>query len=392
MDALHGLKILDFSTLLPGPFATLTLADLGADVLTVTAPGKPDIVTLWGPKLPGTESSAAAAWIDRNKRSIILNLKKPEAAEAVKKLITEEGYNIILEQFRPGVMKKFGLDYDSLKEICPELIYCSLTGYGQTGPRASRAGHDMNFLALSGNMAAAGRKSTGPALSNMQISDVGGGSLYTIIGILAAVHYRDMTGEGQYVDVSMYDGVIPFNGMDGAVYLAGGREPVRDEERLNGGGMYDFYETADGRYLSIASLEPKFFRALCETLNLPEYADQKILATPEGEAFFKAKLKEIIITRPLKEWVELFDKTDACVEPVLTFAEVAADPHATARGAVVDVPVPGTDYSVRQMGTAVKLSKCPPVYRHAGYPKGSQTEEVLSALGYTEEEIRELSR
>ncbi len=392
MDALHGLKILDFSTLLPGPFASLTLADLGAEVLTVTAPGKPDIVTLWGPTLPGTKTSAAAAWIDRNKKSIILNLKKPEAAEAVKKLITEEGYNIILEQFRPGVMKKFGLDYESLKEICPELIYCSLTGYGQTGPRASRAGHDVNYLALSGNMASAGRKSTGPTLSNMQISDVGGGSLYAVIGILAAVHYRDVTGEGQHVDVSMYDGVIPFNGMDGAVYLAGGRLPERDAERLNGGGMYDFYETADGRYLSVASLEPKFFRALCETLGFDEYADQKILATPEGEAKFKALLTEKLKEKSLAEWVAIFDRTDACVEPVLTFAETAADPHAAARGAVVDVPVPGTDYSVKQMGTAVKLSKCPPDYRHAGYPKGSQTVEVLEKLGYTEEEIRELSR
>ena len=170
MGALEGLKILDFSTLLPGPFSTLLLADLGADVLKVSSKSKPDIVLDYPPYVEGTDISANQAWLGRNKKTISLNLKSPEAIEIIKKLVME--YDIVMDQFRPGVMDKLGIGYEALKKINPRVIYCSLTGYGNTGAMKDAAGHDINYLSRSGNMDVAGRKSTGPALYNMQIADV----------------------------------------------------------------------------------------------------------------------------------------------------------------------------------------------------------------------------
>ncbi len=194
MGALSGLKVLDFSTLLPGPYATLVLADLGAEVLKVASGSRPDIVADYPPMVEGTDLSANQAWLGRNKKSIFLNLKKPEAVAMVKELVKE--YDIVMEQFRPGVMDRLGLGYKDLKAVNPKIIYCALTGYGQSGPLSHHAGHDINYLARSGNMSYAGRQATGPVLTNMQIADLAVGSMNSVVGILAAVHHRDITGEG----------------------------------------------------------------------------------------------------------------------------------------------------------------------------------------------------
>lgn len=384
MGALDGLKILDFSTLLPGPYATLVLADLGAEVLKISCKDKYDMVVNWPPVIEGTDVTASQAWLGRNKKTIFLNLKKPEAVEAVKKLVME--YDIVLEQFRPGVMKKLGVDYETLSKVNPRLIYCSLTGYGQTGPLCHHAGHDVNFMARSGVLACAGRKSTGPVLTNMQVGDVAVGSMNSVVSILAAVYYREKTGRGQYIDVSMMDGMIPFNSMDGACYLAGGREPQREEQYLNGGGIYDLYETKDGEYMSVASAEPKFFRALCETLGYPDWADGEILKTdlPLVKDTFRLEFK----TKTRAEWTEIFAGSDACVEPVMPISEVKADPQVAARNMMPQVPIEGTDgLTVQQLGSPFRLSECPPEYKHAGYPEGANTEEILGKLGYTKEQI-----
>jgi len=218
---LKSLKILDFSTLLPGPFATLCLADLGADVLQVVSGSRPDLFDFQPPFIPGTKISAASAHLRRNKRSITLNLKDPRATRIIHQLLTD--YDIIVEQFRPGVMAKLGLDYESLRHINTSLIYCSITGYGQTGPLRDRAGHDMNYIARSGVASYSGKKDTGPSLMGMQVADYGG-SYNAIIGILAALAHRHVTGEGQYVDVSMTDGMIAFNVTFGAAYLVNGQD------------------------------------------------------------------------------------------------------------------------------------------------------------------------
>lgn len=388
MGALDGLKVLDFSTLLPGPYATLMLADLGAEVLKISSRDKYDLVVHWPPKLENTDTTAAAAWLGRNKKTIFLNLKKAEAVEAVKRLVLE--YDIVVEQFRPGVMAKLGLSYELLSQVNPKLIYCSLTGYGQSGPLKDRAGHDINYMSRSGVMASAGRKATGPVLTDMQIADVAVGSMNSVIGILAAVHHRERTGEGQFIDVAMLDGMVPFNSMDGACFLAGAPAPEREGQMLNGGAVYDFYETADGGYMSVGSLEPKFFAALCNAMQRPEWADGTILKTnlPLVKETFRAKFRE----KTRDEWTEIFSHWDACVEPVLTLEEAVKDAHINERGMLPEVVLPQDPAQrVRQLGCPIKLSACPAQYRHAGYPEGWHTVEILSRMGYSTEEIKALS-
>ena len=387
MGALDGLKILDFSTLLPGPYATLLLADLGAQVVKVSSHSRVDLVTQWPPLIEGTDTTAAAAWLGRNKKTICLDLKRPAAVEAVKKLVGE--YDILLEQFRPGVMDRLGLGYETLRQVNPRLIYCSLTGYGQTGPLRDRAGHDINYLARSGVMDAAGRQATGPVLTNMQVADVAVGSMNTVVSILAAVYHRERTGKGQYIDVSMLDGMVPFHSMDGACFLAGAQPPRREGQLLNGGGVYDFYETKDGGYMSVGSLEPKFFAQLCQAMDCPQWADGAILST--DLPLVKSTLRERFRTRTRAQWTEIFARYDACVEPVLTPAEAGEDPHINSRGLLPEVPLAqAPDRTVRQLGCPIKLSDCPPEYRHTGWPEGQHTRELLGALGYSEAEIADM--
>lgn len=389
MGSLNGLKILDFSTLLPGPFATLMLADMGAEVLKISSKSKPDIVADYPPFIEGTNISANQAWLGRNKKTIFLNLKEPKSIDIIKKLILE--YDIILEQFRPGVMERLGLGYESLKQVNPRLIYCSLTGYGQSGPLKMSAGHDINYLARSGNMSHAGRKETGPVLTNMQIADVAVGSFHSVIGILAAVNYRNNTGKGQFVDVSMFDGMIPFNGMDGTAFLATGIEPKREGERLNGGCMYDFYETKDGRFLSVGCLEPQFWRNFCICIERPAYIEDTVW--PENLVSVKEDIKSVIKSKTCDEWIEIFKGKDVCVEPVLSLDEaLLKDEHVKAREMVVDVKLPFSESTVKQFGTAIKLSDCPMEYRNTGYPLGYHTKDVMISLGFTEEEILEMEQ
>lgn len=388
MGALDGYKILDFTTLLPGPYATMTLADMGAEVLKVSGKDKYDLVVNWPPVIEGAQMTGVQAWLGRNKKTIFLNLKKPAAVEAVKKLVQE--YDIVVEQFRPGVMDKLGVGYEELKKINPGLIYCAITGYGQTGPFAMQAGHDINYLSRAGIAWAAGRKQGGPSLYNFQIADVAGGSMNAVSSILAAILYRERTGEGQFIDVSMQDSVIPFNSMDGAAHFAGGPMPSREGGLLNGGGIYDFYETKDGGFMSVGSLEPKFFAALCRGLGYPEWQDGKILRTDTEKV--KAAFRAAFLTKTRDEWTEIFRDLDACVEPVMDLDEVSQDEHLQSRGMWPSVAVPLTDgVRITQMGCPMHLSACPPRYDHAGYPEGYHTDEVLHLLGYTAAEIEEMT-
>jgi alpha-methylacyl-CoA racemase len=379
---LKGLKILDFTTLLPGPYATMMLADLGAEVLRVVSGSRPDLADFMPPCLPGTTLSCMTAFLGRGKRSLALNLKDPLAGTIVLKLI--ENYDILIEQFRPGVMAKFGLDYETLKTVSPSLIYCSLTGYGQTGPLKNRAGHDINYLARSGIMAYSGRKATGPSLTGIQIADIASGSNNVVIGTLAAVVHRQHTGEGQHIDVSMTDGVIAFNALAGAAFLVGGTEMRREEGVLNGGSLYDFYETKNGEYLSFGGLEPQFFTAFCRTIGRPDLIPDGV--APRDIARIKEEVRAILRMKTKDEWMALFGKVDACVEPVLELGEALRDPHVEARGLIVDVDLPGGG-KVKQLGHPIRYSASPPEYRSAGVLAGTHTREVLRELGYAESEI-----
>jgi len=386
---LASLKVLDFTTLLPGPFATMLLADMGADVLRVEAPHRPDMVRLM-PPFDG-DISGWHGVLNRNKRSIGLDLKKPEAVDIIKQLVAADGggYDVVLEQFRPGVMARLGLDYDDLKAVNPGLIYCAITGYGQTGPYKDRAGHDNNYLALSGLMSHSGRQSSGPPPLGAQIADVGGGSLGAVMGMLTAVIHRHATGQGQMVDISMLDMAVAWQAHIASHHLVGGDTPQREGWALNGGSFYDYYQTADGRYLSVGSLEPKFWQGFCQAISRPDLMERGLDQSPENQQALKAEIAIEIGKRPLAEWTTLFAARDVCVEPVLTIPEMLAHPQVQARGLVVDVPKPdgGTQ---KQIASPLKFSAGKAEYRGVGTAVGAHTDEILQELGYSSEQIAAL--
>jgi alpha-methylacyl-CoA racemase len=383
---LSSLKILDFSTLLPGPFASMMLADLGADVVRVEAPQRPDMVR-HTPPFDGKHSTWHSV-LNRNKRSLALDLKQAAAIEIVKRLLDPAvgGYDILLEQFRPGVMARLGLDYESLRPLNPGLIYCSLTGYGQTGPYRERAGHDLNYLALSGMMSYSGRAESGPPPLGMQVADIGGGSWGTIMGILAAVIHRQQTGEGQLVDVSMLDMAIAWQSHTASNFLAAGEVPDAEGMLLNGGNFYDYYETQDGRFLSIAPLEPKFWRGFCQAIGRPELAAAGLNPDPAAQQSLKAEIRAVIKQKPLADWTAIFNQHDVCVEPVLTVPEMAEHPQVQARGLIVGVPREDGSQQA-QIGQPLKFSATSAEYRHAGTAVGAHTRQILATIGYNREEI-----
>jgi crotonobetainyl-CoA:carnitine CoA-transferase CaiB-like acyl-CoA transferase len=384
---LEGLKILDFTTLLPGPYATMSLADMGADVLSVVSGSRPDLTAFLPPFLPGTDLSVASAYLGRGKRSLTLNLKDPRAIEVVHRLL--ETRDILVEQFRPGVMRKFGLAHDQLAETFPSLVYCSLTGYGQTGPLRDRAGHDINYLALSGLMGYAGRRETGPVPMPMQIADVASGSHNAIIAILAAVIHRQRTGKGQHLDISMTDGAVAFNAMAAAACLAVGEEVEREGFILNGGSLYDFYRTSDGGYLGFGGIEPQFFSAFCRAIGRPDLIAGGV--APPDCAAVKEEIRTIFAGRTRREWEAIFAGTDACMEPVLSLSEALDSDLVRQRGMVAEVALPD-GRTVRQPACPIRFSETPPACGPAGVKAGTHNREVLLGLGYGEKEIEAFER
>ena len=384
---LASLKILDFSTLLPGPFGSMMLADLGAEVLRVEAPNRPDMVR-FAPPYDG-DSSAWHRVLNRNKRTIALDLKKPDALPIIHKLITDGGYDIVLEQFRPGVMDRLGIGYEALRQINPQLIYCAVTGYGQTGPYRDRAGHDNNYLALSGIMSHTGRQADGPPPLGVQMADVGGGAMGAVVGILSAVVHRTQTGEGQMVDISMLDMSIAWHAHVVSHYLVGDETPERESWSLNGGSFYDYYETKDGRFLSVGSLEPKFWQGFCQAIERPDLITDGGSLDTAVQQTLKTEIRNTLKSRTLDEWVDIFSQIDVCVEPVLSIPEMVEHPQTKARGMVVDVP--RDDGSAqKQVGSPFKFSQSEATYHYVGRAIGEHTKDVLTELGLSEAEIEGL--
>lgn len=379
---LSSLKILDFTSLLPGPFGTMLLADMGADVIRIESPNRPDPIRFAPPQQDGV--SATHAFLNRSKKSLALDLKKPEGPEVIKKLIQE--YDIIIEQFRPGVMDRLGVGYEALKEINPGLIYCAITGYGQDGPYKLRAGHDLNYLSIAGITSYNGREESGPAPMSVQVADVAGGSCHAVMGILAAVVHRQQTGEGQYIDISMTDAAFTFHALNAAPALNSGYEPKLESTQLNGGHFYDCYLTSDGRAISVGGLEPQFFQRFCEAIGKPEWSGLGINFNPKVQKQLKKDIAEVIKTKSFEEWNEIFANTDSCTEPVLTFAEACEHPQIQARNMVVDVPRPGGE-TTKQVGSAFKFSVTQPEYKHTGTQLGADSRAILAELGYSDEQI-----
>ncbi|WP_137937595.1 CaiB/BaiF CoA-transferase family protein [Chitinivorax sp. B] len=368
---LSNLKVLDFSTLLPGPYATLMLADLGADVLRIESPTRPDLARILPPHADG--DTTANAYLNRNKRSLALDLKSDEVLPLIHRLLAE--YDILVEQFRPGVMARLGLGYEALRAINPRLIYCSITGYGQTGPLKDRAGHDINYLALSGIASYTGRQQSGPLPLGVQLADVAGGSLHAVIGILAAVNHRNQTGEGQHIDISMTDCAFALNALAGAGALAANQQPHLESDMLNGGSFYDYYQTADHRWLAVGSLEPQFMQQLATALVLPDIAQHSLSPDPNVQAHIKHQLRTAFRQHTLEHWHSVFNQLDACVEPVLTFDEARQQPHAQARGWVVQVPT--GQQSQSQLACPIKFSTTHASYRFVGRSLGADSQAIL---------------
>ncbi|QZI72263.1 CoA transferase [Pseudomonas protegens] len=384
---LASLKVLDFSTLLPGPFASLLLADMGAEVLRIESPTRMDLLRVLPPHDHGV--SASHAYLNRNKRSLALDLKRPEALEVIRQLLQD--HDIVLEQFRPGVMERLGLGYEALKAINPRLIYVSITGYGQTGPYKDRAGHDINYLALAGLASQTGRRDQGPLPLGIQAADIAGGSLHGVIGLLAAVIARQHSGQGQHLDISMTDCVFSLNAMAGAGYLACGVEPGMEQQVLNGGSFYDYYRSRDGRWLSVGSLEPVFMQQLCQALGRPELAAQGLSPMSEQQRALKQALQIEFERHDFAELCQLFAGLDACVEPVLSLAEALEHPQLQARQLLSQVP--REDGSLQtQMACPLKFSDGLPEPRHIGARLGAHSDQVLAELGYSAERIEELRR
>jgi alpha-methylacyl-CoA racemase len=387
VSALSDVKVLDLSRLLPGGFCSLLLADFGADVLKVEDTGMGDYVRWSPPYLEGAEDSAKSALflsLNRGKRSIRLNLKDEAGREVLLRLVRE--HDVLLESFRPGVMERLGLGYERLREENPGLVYCAITGYGQDGPYTARSGHDMNYLGLNGLLGLSGEAGGPPVQAAGQIADLGGGALMAAFGILAALRERDRSGQGQLVDVSMFDGSLSWLAMVAARYLAEGQAPARGALELAGSLLcYRPYECKDG-WVTLGALEPKFWQAWCRGVGREDLIEKQF-ERPGSEAH--AEVERVFAGRTRDEWSAFAAENDCCLEPVLGLDEALDSELVRAREMVVKIDQPGTD-GVSLLGVPVKLSRTPGGPAGPGPALGEHTAEVLAGLGYSDDDVAAL--
>jgi crotonobetainyl-CoA:carnitine CoA-transferase CaiB-like acyl-CoA transferase len=325
MQPLSGIRVIDFSTLLPGPMATLILAEAGAEVIRIERPGMGEELRQYQPRFADT--SVSFALLNRGKRSICIDLKAPGATKRLHPLV--ESADVLVEQFRPGVMERLGLGYGDLKSSHPRLIYCSITGYGQEGPKARIAAHDLNYQADAGLLNMAAGSDGAPVVPNALIADIAGGAYPGVINILLALRQRDATGQGCRLDIAMTDGLLPFVYWGMGNGTATGRWPKPGAELLTGGSpRYQIYRTKDGRYLAVGALEDKFWASFCEAIELPHSArdDRK------DPVATRRTVAGIIAQRTAEEWLARFDGKEVCCNLVKTLEDAMRDPQFAARG------------------------------------------------------------
>jgi alpha-methylacyl-CoA racemase len=372
---LRGVRILDLTRLLPGPFCSWILSSLGADVLRLEDPNGGDYTRYLPPAIG--RHGAMFHVLNRGKRSIVVDLRADGGAAVVHDLLDHR--DVLLEGFRPGTLARLGLDPDELRRRHPGLVVCSISGYGQDGPRASRAGHDLNYQALAGVLALTGEAGGPPAMPGLPLADLTG-AMQGALGIVAALLQRERTGEGAWIDVAMTESVAalaaPLRGMDG--FPADDR---RGGAMLNGGlACYNVYRTRDDRHLAVAALEPKFWAGLCAAVDHPEWASLAPVPGPE-QAEVAAGLAGVFAGRTLDEWTRIFDSHDLCVEPVLSPAAAPTDAHAGVRGRVVEEG--GFRWSAPPLGQ-VPAGDSPAA--------GEHTDSALAEIGYSGDRIAELRR
>lgn len=375
--ALQGIRVLDLTRLLPGAFCTLLLADMGADVVKVEEPGSGDYMR-WYPPLNDGQSVLFNA-LNRNKRSLTLNLKSETGRELFLDLARQA--DVVVEGNRPGVMDRLGLGWPVLHECNPKLIVCSITGYGQGGPFSQRAGHDLNYMAIAGALSMNGRRGEPPHPLAVQVADIGGGGQAAATAILGALLSVARGGGGRYLDVSMTDGAFSWLAVPLAQVRAQGSIP-RGMHRLTGRyACYSVYECADGRFVSVGALEPKFWRALCEALGRPDLVEGQY-ADGDAQERLRSEVASVFASRSRDAWSQALGGLDVCCEPVLELEEVAEHPQIRARGLVVEEP------TGLEIAPAVRLNED---WRRKGPPRlGEDTAEVLAGVGVDEHRLEEL--
>ncbi|MBN1945513.1 MAG: CoA transferase [Bradymonadales bacterium] len=383
---LEGIRVLDLTRLLPGPYCTALLADLGADVVKLEEPGQGDWAR-WVPPYYGIgphQMGALFASINRGKRSLALNLKKKGGRALFLELVKTA--DVLVESFRPGVMDRLDLSADRLEQIRPGLIYCALTGYGQEGPYRDRAGHDLNYLAVTGALEQSGRADGPPHPPGFQAADLLGGTLYAALSILAALFHRQRTGEGARLDVAIAEGAATLMAPLFARIDAGEPTPPRGRDQLTGGfPCYNVYATADGRYLALGALEPKFWGELCQAVGHPEW----IGLGHQVDSEVHHQLRALFATRSREEWLALLGGLEICLEPVLSPLEVLESEWATTRRLFYKL---GGKDRPRTLQTSTPAT--PRTARDAVRPPprlGEHTEEILAELGLTTKELSQLA-
>ena len=384
---LSGTKILDLTKLAPGPHCTMILGDLGADIIRVEEPGEPTgrraaqagTVQVKAPRPSYAPTNALA----RNKRSIGLNLKSAAGREIFLRLARD--VDVVVEEFRPSVAKRLGIDYEVLSRLNPRLIYCAVTGFGQTGPYRDLVGHDLNYIAHAGALGLIGRKSQMPTIPLNLLADYAGGGMHAAIGVLAALVARSQTGRGQYVDIAMLDGVMLLLAQTLSTYFGNRKVPERGAQPNDGGApFYNMYETSDGKIITIASMEPWFYANLCRALNCEQYIGGQYERDKWPEMFdhFSRTFK----TKTRDEWWDLLTRADICVGRMLTLDELENDPQIRARNMIVEVETPSGE-TVKQVGISVKLSETPGSIRSLAPSLGQHTDAILADLGYSPQDV-----
>ncbi|MFH0814200.1 MAG: CaiB/BaiF CoA-transferase family protein [Pseudomonadota bacterium] len=374
---LEGIRILDLSRLLPGPYGVMLLADMGAEVIKIEQPGYQSNIMNRRPV------------VDRNKKSIVLNLKIKAAQEVFYKL-TEKS-DVIVEGFRPGLPLRLGVDYETLKKLNPRIIYCSITGYGQDGPYRDFPGHDPNYLSMAGILGITGTAGGNHVLPGIPIADLTGG-MHVAFSVLCALWVREKTGVGQYIDISITDAMVSWLGLTrGNTFLRTGRA-FRLGERPS-----HVYKTKDGKFICIAPIEPHFWERLCHVLGIEEYIPyhHEVLIyappSPQKRDEILARLAEIFFQKTRDEWMALLIKEDIPASPVYQIQEALQDPHFIHRGMVEEIEDPELG-KVKQVGIAVKLSDTPGKVRNVAPLPGEHTMQIMKDLGYSDEDIKELRR
>jgi alpha-methylacyl-CoA racemase len=374
---LTGTRVLDLTRLLPGAFCTMLLADMGADVIKIEEPREGDYMR-WTPPLVNGQSALFSA-LNRNKRSVTLNLKSEVGRDLLLRLV--DSADVLVEGNRPGVMQRLGLGWEVLHERNPKLVMCSITGYGQDGPFAARAGHDLNYMATAGALGLNGERDGPPLPLSVQVADIGGGGLQPAVAILGALVGVSSGGEGRWIDVSMMDGAVSWLTLAFAA-RGGGEEVRRGDQRLAGRyACYRVYRCRDGRFYSVAALEPKFWSTLCRALGAPELVDQQFVEGAEGEHVHRA-MEQLFSSRTRDEWEKELAALDACCEPVLELDEVASHPQVAARRLLTNRG------GVSEVRPAAELRED---WRRRDAPGlGEHTAEVLAELGLDAARYKEL--